>query len=297
MNLQQAKVFAAVGLLSTFLVPGILAQEGNQPPAGPPPKLTKIRDSLYVLENQAANLADLVAYGGNLTIYLTDQGPILVDSKFERNHDYVVSQIKTLTDKPVKYLILTHNHADHAGGAAKLEADGAQVIISNQDRENLVKAPNQSWLPALTYSGRADLYLGGKHVQLLEARGHTRGDTIVSFPAERVVCAGDLVTTAWDAIPLIVNYGDGGNWTDWQHSISELLAMDWDVLIPGHGPAINKQQLAELYGRMNQVIDRFRQLNREKKTQEEITQTLVKEFHWGTGPAAGVIPGMMAELR
>ena len=242
MKTQHPTVFAAVGLLSTFLVSGILAQQGNRPPAGPPPKLTKVRDSLYVLENQAATLADLGAYGGNLTIYLTDQGPILVDSKFERNHDDVVSKIKSLTDKPVKYLILTHNHQDHAGGAAKLEADGAQVIISSEDRENLVKAPNQSWLPALTYSGQADIFLGGKHVQLLETRGHTRGDTIVYFPAERVVCAGDLVTVPWDDIPLIVNYGDGGNWTDWGHSINKLLAMDWDVLIPGHGPAINRQK-------------------------------------------------------
>jgi len=290
-------IFTATGLLSVLSVCGIFAQQGNRPPAGPPPKLTKIKDNLYQVENQAANLDDLGAYGGNLTIYLTDQGVILVDSKFDRNHEDVVSKIKSLTDKPVKYLILTHNHGDHAGGAAKLEAEGAQVIISSEDRENLVKAPNQRWLPALAYSGHAELFLGGKHVELLEARGHTRGDTIVYFPAERVVCAGDLVTLPWDSIPLIVNYGDGGNWTDWGHSINRLLAMDWDVLIPGHGPAINKQQLSELYGRMDQVIDRFRQLNREKKTQEEITQTLIKEFHWGTGPAAGVIPGMMAELR
>jgi cyclase len=270
---------------------------GNLGPPGPLPKLTKIKDNIYVVENQAAKMADLVAYGGNATIYLTGNGVILVDSKFERVHDDVKSKIKSLTDQPVKYVILTHNHGDHSGGAAKFEAEGAQVIISTRDRENLAKTPNQSWLPAMTYSGNATLFLGGKEIDLRQMRGHTSGDTVVYFPAERVVCAGDLVTLPWDDIPLIVNYADGGNWTDWSRSIDELLKMDWDVLIPGHGPAIDKRQLTDLHNRMVGVIERFRTLLREGKNQQEITQTLVKEFNWGSGPAAGVIQGMMVELR
>lgn len=304
MNKSIRKTVIAVGMVcaSIWLASG---QQGPGPgpgfgaigPPGPPPKLTKIKDNIYLVENQAAKLSDLVAYGGNATIYLTDKGVVLVDSKFERVHDDIRSKIKSLTNQPVKYVILTHNHADHSGGAAKFEAEGAQVIISTRDRENLAKTPNQTWLPSLTYSGSATLFMGGKEIDLRQMRGHTSGDTVVYFPAERVVCAGDLVTLPWDDIPLIVNYADGGNWTDWNHSTEELLKMDWDVLIPGHGPAINKQQLIDLHNRMLQVIARFRALLRENKNQQEITQTLVKEFNWGTGPAAGVIPGMMVELR
>ena len=117
MNTQRTGTLTAVSILSAFLVTGILGQQGGRgpgsSPAGPPPKLTKIKDSLYFVENQNANLADLGAYGGNSTIYLTGQGVILVDSKFERVHDDIVAKIKSLTDKPVKYLILTHNHGDH----------------------------------------------------------------------------------------------------------------------------------------------------------------------------------------
>jgi len=253
---------ASVGVVATF------GQQGGRGsgfgPPGPPPKLTKIRDNIYVVENQTAKLSDLAAYGGNATIYLTDKGVVLVDSKFERIHDDINSKIKSLTNQPLKYVILTHNHGDHSAGAAKFEAEGAQVIISMRDRE---------------------------------MRGHTSGDTAVYFPAERVVCAGDLVTLPWDDIPLIVNYADGGNWTDWNHSIQEMLKMDWDVLIPGHGPSIDKQQLVDLHNRMVRVIERFRALLREGKNQQEITQTLLKEFNWGSGPAAGVIAGMMTELR
>jgi len=288
-----ALAFAGVG--TTF------AQQGGRGPGagppGPPPKLTKIKENIYVVENQAAKISDLAAYGGNATIYLTDKGVVLVDSKFERVHDDIRNKIKSLTNQPVKYLILTHNHPDHAEGAAKFEAEGAQVLISTEDRENLAKTANQTWFPSLTYSGSATLFVGGKEIDVRETRGHTRGDSVVYFPAERVVCAGDLVTLPWDDIPLIVNYADGGNWTDWNHAIQELLKMDWDTLIPGHGPAIDKQQLTDLHNRMVRVIDRSRVLLREGKNQQEITQTLVKEFNWGTGPAAGVIPGMMTELR
>ena|SRR5438067_7480108 len=257
-------VYAVAGVvLLTFS--GLAQQAGRGPAPGPPPKLTKVTDHIYFVENQAAKMSDLVAYGGNLTIYLTDKGVVLVDSKFERNHDDVRSKIKSITDQPVKYLILTHNHNDHSGGAAKFEAEGAQVIISRRDRENLAKAANQTWLPSLTYSGNAALFVGGKPVELHEMRGHTSGDTVVHFPDERVICAGDLVTLPWDDIPLIINYADGGNWTDWNHSIEELLKLDWDVLIPGHGPAINKQQLRDLHSRMVKVINRFRELQRSGK--------------------------------
>src|SRR5262249_4850236 len=181
------------------LVSSAFAQQGGRGPApGPPPKLTKVNDNVYFLENQVAKLSEIGAYGGNLTIYLTPEGPVLVDSKNPAVHAHAVAQIKTLTDKPAKYLILTHNHGDQSGGAGLFESEGAQVIISTEDRENLTKTPNQKWLPAVTYSGKATLYVGGKEIQLQELRGHTRGDTIVYFPAERVICAGDLVTLPWD---------------------------------------------------------------------------------------------------
>jgi cyclase len=127
-------------------------------------------------------------------------------------------------------------------------------------------------------------------------RGHTRGDTVVYFPAARVVCAGDLLTTS-DQIPNIVSYSDGGNWTDWQTSMDEILKLDFDEVIPGHGPMITKPELVTYRNRMVTMLDRFRAMNRDHKSKEEITQTLVREFNWGSGPSAGNIPGMLQELR
>src|SRR5262245_17613928 len=108
---------------------------GNVPPPGPPPNLIKIKDDLHVLQNVNSTMGDLIAYGGNATIYITGAGVIMVDSKSDREHDDLVAKLKTLTDQPVKYVVLTHNHGDHSGGAAKLQAMGATLLISANDRE------------------------------------------------------------------------------------------------------------------------------------------------------------------
>jgi len=261
-----------------------------------PTKLVKVRDDLYMIENVNAKVADIGMYGGNITVYLTNDGVVLVDSKNERTHEDVVAKVKSLTDKPIKYLVLTHNHADHSAGAQKIQALGATVIISEDDRENMTRAPNAAWVPEFGYIGQAQLSLGGKEARLYQFRGHTRGDTVVYFPADRVVAMGDLLTTSED-IPLIVNYPDGGSWMDWSKSIDDILKLDFDVAIPGHGPMVTKQQILNIRNKMVAVRERVRALNREKKTQQEITDTVVKEFNWGAGPSAGNIPGMMQELR
>ena len=269
-----------------------LQAQQNPPPPGPPPQLVKVKDDLYIVQNQANNMADLIAYGGNATVLVTDDGVLLVDSKSDREHDDLVTKIKSLTDKPIKYVVLTHNHADHSAGAPKLKAMGATIVISAADRENMARA-NQPGVPELGYIGRAQVTLGGKRVELYQFRGHTRGDTVAYFPAAKVIALGDLLTTA-DTIPMIVNYGDGGNWTDWTKSIDEVLKVDFDVAIPGHGPAVTKSQVAEIRNKFVAIQQRVRALNREKKTQDEIAATLMAEFHWAP---ANNIPGMIQELR
>src|SRR5205085_9091856 len=142
---------------------GAIGRGGPQaePAAAEPPRLVKVKDDVYVIQNVNNTVAEIGPFGGNVTIYLTDDGAILLDSKNERMHDDIVAKVKSLTSKPIKYVVLTHNHGDHAGGAAKMQAIGATLIISREDREQLVKA-NQPGLPQATYHGEGQLFLGGK---------------------------------------------------------------------------------------------------------------------------------------
>jgi len=124
-------------------------------------------------------------------------------------------------------------------------------------------------------------------------RGHTRGDTTVYFPAAKVIVLGDLLTTH-ELMPPIVNYGDGGSWTEWLRSMDQILQMDWDRAVPGHGPMVTKAKVQEIRNRFATIMQRVRELNRAKKTQEEISAALMAEFKWAP---ANNIPGMIQELR
>ncbi len=135
-----------------------------------PPRLIKVTDAVYVVQNANHTVAELGVWGGNATIYVTADGVILVDSKSEREHDDLVAKVKSVTDKPIKYVVLTHNHGDHTGGAARLQQEGAMIIISSDDRANLARA-NQAGMVNVTYSGRGSLYLGGSEVQLTQDCG------------------------------------------------------------------------------------------------------------------------------
>jgi glyoxylase-like metal-dependent hydrolase (beta-lactamase superfamily II) len=95
-----------------------------------PPKLTlnKITDDLYEIEGD----------GGNVAVYLTSEGVILVDDKYDRDHDAIAAHIKSITDQPVKYVLSTHYHEDHSGGNAKY-LPTAEIISTANARTNIVK--------------------------------------------------------------------------------------------------------------------------------------------------------------
>lgn len=283
-----------LGSLALGIETGRAQPQAAAAPA-PPPTLVKVRDDIYVIQNVNHVVAEIGQNGGNATILLTNEGVVLVDTKNDRVHDDLVAKVKSLTDKPIKYAVLTHSHGDHSGGAAKLQALGVTVVATAATRENMLRT-NAPGAPQVTYNGQAQITLGGKDVQLREFRGHTRGDTVVLFPAARLAVAGDLVTTP-ESIPTIVNYADGGSWTDLGRTLDDVAKLDFDTLIGGHGPPLTKADFLKYRDRVAGIRERVRALNRERKTQDEITQTVLKEFNWGTGPAAGNLAGMLQELR
>src|SRR5437868_3767161 len=102
----------------------------TQTPQAPPQlKLEKITDDLYNISGD----------GGNVAAYLTDQGVILIDDKFERDNADILVKLKSITDKPVKYILNTHQHGDHTGGNEKMLAT-AEIIAHRNARLNMVEA-------------------------------------------------------------------------------------------------------------------------------------------------------------
>src|SRR5215470_17496019 len=156
-----------------------------------PVRQEKVKDNLYVLSGE----------GGNVAVYVTTEGVVLVDDMFDRNHDDILAQVKMITPQPLKYVINTHQHDDHAGGDAKM-LPIAEVLAHRNARANLV-AKRQPYyedtpgtpigLPRITFSDETAVYLGGTEVRAKYfGRGHTSGDAVVYFPALRAVHTGDL---------------------------------------------------------------------------------------------------------
>src|SRR5580692_1126310 len=101
-----------------FLAGAWVAYTQNQ--GKQPPKLTlnKVKDNLYEIEGD----------GGNVAVYVTGKGVILIDDKFTQDHDAIMDSVRQVTTQPVKYVISTHYHADHSGGNAKMFESGAEII-------------------------------------------------------------------------------------------------------------------------------------------------------------------------
>jgi glyoxylase-like metal-dependent hydrolase (beta-lactamase superfamily II) len=165
----------------------------------------------------------------------------------------VIRRIREVTDKPIRYVVLTHYHAVRVLGAS---AYGAQQVIASEDTRDLIvergeadKAseigrfprlfsnvetvpPGMTW-PTLTFRGKMTLWLGKLEVQLLQlGRGHTKGDTVVWLPRERTLLSGDLVE--FDATP----YAGDAYFKDWPQTLANVAALKPLQLVPGRGAAL-----------------------------------------------------------
>jgi glyoxylase-like metal-dependent hydrolase (beta-lactamase superfamily II) len=165
----------------------------------------------------------------------------------------VIRRIREITDKPIKYVVLTHYHAVRVLGASAYQP---QQIIASQDTYDLIvergeadKAseigrfprlfrdvesvpPGLTW-PTITFEQKMTLRLGGLEVQILQlGRGHTKGDTVVWLPQDRVLLSGDLVE--FDATP----YAGDAYFQDWPGTLDRIAALHPRALVPGRGPAL-----------------------------------------------------------
>jgi glyoxylase-like metal-dependent hydrolase (beta-lactamase superfamily II) len=231
----------------------------------------KLKDDLYVIHNAVVP--------GNTTALITNDGVLLVDDKFDVDHAGIMAELKKITDKPVKYVINTHHHADHSGGNAKFQAMDAKIVASQEAREQMVVG-TQPGLPDIVIEHHAHIFLGGKNVALYHyGRSHTNGDVVVLFGADRVLAAGDMYTNG-DDVPELIDYSGGGSAVEWPGTLRSALQLDFDTVVPGHGPMATKQQMAAFRESTIRLVARVREMNRAKKSKDDISKMLMTEFHW-----------------
>jgi glyoxylase-like metal-dependent hydrolase (beta-lactamase superfamily II) len=207
------------------------------------------------IEKVTNNLWVIVGNGGNVAVMPTSEGVILVDDKFAQDAPDIVAKVKTVSDKPIRYVLNTHQHGDHTGGNAAMMDASAQVIITKQARANMV-AGKQPGLPQITFSDETQVFLGGKEVAAkYVGRGHTNGDAVVYFPSERVLHTGDLFVSS--GAPFC-DTANGGSIKQWDATIRKALELDFDTVIPGHGPVAKKADLEKWVNTLATIRDRVK---------------------------------------
>lgn len=163
----------------------------------------------------------------------------------------VVRRVREITDKPIRYVLLTHYHAVRVLGASAFE--GAEVLASQATRDLIVERGKQDWKseaqrfprlfrgldsipgltwPTITFEHSLTIHLGKLEVQLLHlGAGHTAGDAVAWLPKQRILFAGDLVENG--ATP----YSGDAHLSAWPRTLKRLRALEPKRLVPGRGPA------------------------------------------------------------
>jgi cyclase len=268
-----------------------LAYTQNNAKQPPELKINKVFDDLYEIEGD----------GGNVAVYITSEGVIMVDDKYEQDHDQIMSKVKSVTNQPIKYILSTHYHADHSGGNTRFTSE-AEIISTRNAHDGIVQH-KQSNAPAgmvaarVTFTDETDLFLGGKEVRARYfGRGHTNGDAVIYFPALRTVHTGDLVT---GGTPLI-DYPGGGSIVEWTKTLDAVVKnLDFDTVIPGHGPVSKKDFLLTYRNNAEALRNKVQAQVRMGKSRDQMAKFMTDEYKWAPDSLnmQWSLDGMMAELK
>jgi glyoxylase-like metal-dependent hydrolase (beta-lactamase superfamily II) len=189
----------------------------------------------------------------NTGVIVGDDGVMVIDTQATPHMaEQVVERIREVTDKPVKFILLSHYHAVRVLGAAAYQADN--VIASRLTYEMIAERGQQDWesefgrfprlfeghesIPGLTwptivFDDHITVDLGNRKVEIMHVgKGHTQGDTIAWLPEQRILYAGDLVE--YGATP----YTGDAHLTDWPGTLQRLRDMKPEKMVPGRGDAL-----------------------------------------------------------
>ena len=247
-------------------------------------KLNKITDDLYEIEGD----------GGNVAVYITNEGAIVVDDKFEYDFDDIMAKVKSVTNQPVKYVLNTHHHGDHTGSNAKFPST-TEIISTAMARANMIQG-KQPGPPRVVFTQESDVFLGGKEVRArYYGRGHTNGDAVIYFPALRTIHTGDLMA---GTSPLI-DYSGGGSLVEWTKTLDEVLKLDFETVIPGHGAIAKKADLVTYRNNVDKLRNRVSGLIRDGKGKDDIAKVMMSEYGWAADSLQMRLSmdGMLAELK
>ena len=248
-------------LLLVFLVPWASAQ-------APVREITQITGDIYRFRN--SNHYSIFA--------VTPEGIIATDPINAEAAQWLKDELGKRFATPVKYLIYSHDHTDHSSGG-EVFADTAIVVAHDNAKAVILAKRHPTAAPQVTFSDRLSLELGGTVLELsYVGRNHSDNSIVMRFPRERLLFAVDFIpveSVAFRDFPDA--YID-----EWIESLKRVELMDFDVLVPGHGPLGKKAHVRQFREYMEDLRNAVLEYAREGKSLEEMKQliTLPKYEKW-----------------
>ena len=197
----------------------------------------------------------------------------------------------------------------------------AEVIAHKNARANLVDIKQPYYedspgtpigLPRVTFSSELSVHLGGREVRATcFGRGHTSGDAVIYFADVKTIHTGDLflgrrpgggAASAGARPPgvnIYVDYAQGGSFLDWTTTMDGMLTLDFDTVIPGHGPVSTRDDVVKFRADVETIRSRIAGLVKQGVSKADLAKTLETNYGWrSTGcppsPPTGRLPAVPA---
>ena len=253
--------------------------------------ITHVRGPIYVIEG----------LGGNIGVSAGDDGVFIVDDQYAPLVPRILQAIRSVSSKPIRFVINTHWHEDHMGGNKPIvEAEGSVVIAHDNARAHLirdfdnqlwglVKAADEGAWPIVTFDQNVSLHLNGEEARLVYIPdAHTDSDVVVWFKNSNVLHTGDVYAGGY---PLL-DWPSGGTIDGFLNAYQVMYEMtdDQTIIIPGHGTLSRRDDLMENYNAVREIRNRVKAMIADGMTEDEAV--LAKPTaEWDSELANGFVNG------
>ena len=202
----------------------------------------------------------LVGAGGNIGVSVGEDGVFVIDDQFAPLSEKILTAIKTISDKPLNFLVNTHWHGDHSGGNENMTKAGATIIAHDNVRIRMEKPrrdgsnnPKEA-LPIVTFNDKLNINVNGEAIAVFHVENaHTDGDAILYFTESNVLHTGD---TYFKGKYPFIDLNSGGSATGYIEAAKRgLMVIDDDTkIIPGHGAVHQTKQNTKAFLEMLEGI-------------------------------------------
>ena len=250
----------------------------------------KLSDNIYVLFGS----------GGNIGLAIGEAHAYVIDDQFGPLTDKILAHIKSITAKPVKFVLNTHWHGDHTGGNENMAKQGALIIAHDNVRKRMstkqdrgggrISEPSpEDALPVITFNDKMTLHLGnGKTMYAMHVNdAHTDGDSYYYFPEDNVLHMGD---NFFEGRYPYIDLNSGGDIDGLISNVSMVLGMvdEETKIIPGHGKVAGKNDLESYKNVLTALRERIVKARSDGNSLEE-TQKMGLSREWDATHGTGFI--------